>query len=137
MSELKDRVSKEIIASMKAKEKVKLNVLRFIKKLLIENETSNKPIDENDIVIGHAKKLKDSISLFPVGSTQVDDIKNELVVLEDYLPKQMTKEEVQGLIAQIITTEGKDFGKVMKQLSSEIKGKFDSKEAVLMVKSSL
>ena len=44
MSGLKDQISKEIIVAMKAKDKTRLNVLRYLKKLFIENDTSKKPI---------------------------------------------------------------------------------------------
>ncbi len=58
--ELEDKIKESIILAMKAKDKTKLNVLRYIKKLFIENETAKKPIAEQDIVIAHAKKTKDS-----------------------------------------------------------------------------
>ena len=47
---MKERVSKEIIVAMKAKDKVRLNVLRYLKKLFIENDTSNKPVDGTSVV---------------------------------------------------------------------------------------
>lgn len=137
MSELKDRVSKEIILAMKAKDKPRLNVLRYLKKLFIENETAKKTIDEQDIVISHAKKTKDSLEHYPEGPNR-DQILAELVIMEDYLPQALSKEEVQAMIDTIKTElEKPNMGMIMKGLSSQIKGRFDGKLATDMVKASL
>ena len=137
MSELKDRVSKEIIVAMKAKAKTKLNVLRYLKKLFIENETAKKPIDEQDIVISHAKKTKDSLEHYPEGPNR-DVILDELKIMDDYLPQALSKDEVQVMIDKIKSTlEKPNMGLIMKELSSQIKGRFDGKLATEMVKSSL
>lgn len=138
MSTQKEIISSEIIAAMKAKDKTRLNVLRYLKKLLIENETSKKPIDEQDVIIGHAKKIKDSIELYPENSPQREEIEAELVVMQEFLPKQLTQEEVQAIIDQIkASQENPNMGAIMKELSAQIKGKFDGKLASQMVKDSL
>ena len=136
MSDLKERVSKEIIAAMKAKDKTRLNVLRFLKKLFIENDTSKKPIAEMDIVISHAKKIKDSLELYQDGP-QKDEIKAELKILDEYLPQQMSETEVVELINSIkASQDNPNMGSVMKELSAQIKGRFDGKKASDLVKSS-
>lgn len=135
MSEIKDKVSKEIILAMKAKEKTKLNVLRYLKKLFIENETSKKPIAEIEIVISHAKKVKDSLELYPEGD-QKNEIASELSILSDYLPKQLTESEVVQMIKDIkANLEQPNMGMIMKELSSKIRGQFDSKKATELIKS--
>ena len=137
MSDLKDKVSKEIIVAMKAKDKVKLNVLRFLKKLFIENETSKKPIAELDIVISHAKKLRDSLDMYPEGP-QRDEVVAELDVIAEYLPKQLTEEEVVNMINDIKAgLDNPNMGAIMKELSSKIKGKFDGKKATELVKANI
>ncbi|MBD66650.1 MAG: hypothetical protein CME62_15685 [Halobacteriovoraceae bacterium] len=137
MSELKDRVSKEIIAAMKAKDKTRLNVLRYLKKLFIENDTSKKPIAEEDIVIGHAKKIKDSLQLYQDGP-QKDEIQAELVVLAEYLPSQLSEDDVKQMIEDIKSSQDNpNMGSIMKELSGQIKGRFDGKKATELVKSSL
>ena len=60
MSDLKQTISSEIIKAMKAKDKTRLNALRYVKKLFIENDTSTKPKAELDIIVAYAKKVKDS-----------------------------------------------------------------------------
>lgn len=138
MSELKDRVSKEIIAAMKAKDKTRLNVLRYLKKLFIENDTAKKPIANiMDIVISHAKKTKDSLELYPDGP-QKDEIQAEIKVLKEYLPKELSEDEVITLINDIKAAKsGANMGVLMKELSPQIKGKFDGKRATELVKAAL
>lgn len=138
MSDLKDQISKEIIVSMKAKDKTRLNVLRYLKKLFIENDTSKKPIPEMDILISHAKKTKDSLSMYPEGSPQQVEILGEIKVLEEFLPKQLTEEEVINIIENIKSSlDNPNMGSIMKELSPQIKGQFDGKRASDLVKSSL
>jgi uncharacterized protein YqeY len=137
MSELKDRVSKEIIVAMKAKDKTRLNVLRYLKKLFIENDTAKKPISEMDIVISHAKKTKDSLSMYPDGDLK-DGINAELLVLAEYLPIALTADDVKKLIEEIKAgNENANMGVIMKELSPKIKGQFDGKEATELVKAAL
>lgn len=139
MSEsLKDNVSKQIISAMKAKDKVRLNALRYLKKLFIENETSKKPIAELDIVISYAKKMKDSISMYPEGSDQRIAIEEEVEVLSEFLPKQLSKDEVQAMIDEAKSSMDKpNMGALMGALSSKTKGRFDGKELSQMVQASL
>ncbi len=138
MPTLKEKVSQEIIAAMKAKDKVRLNVLRFLKKLFIENDTSGKAQPELDIVISHAKKIKDSLSLFPEGSVQVQEAQAELVILADYLPQPLNEAEVVSLIDSIKNSlDNPNMGAIMKELSPQIKGRFDGKEASQLVQAAL
>lgn len=138
MGQLKDQISEEIKAAMKAKNKTRLNVLRFLKKLFIENDTSKKPVDELQIVISHAKKTKDSLDLYPAGTDQHQEIEAELKVLEEFLPKQLTEAQVKSIINEIIAgLEGPNMGAVMKELSPKIKGQFDGKKASQLVQEAL
>ena len=138
MGALKDQISEEIKAAMKARDKVRLNALRYLKKLFIENDTSGKPAPELEIVIAHAKKLKDSLSMYPETSAQRKAVEEEILVLEEYLPKALEREEVAALIQKIKTSqEAPNMGSIMKELSPEIKGRFDGKTASEMVKDAL
>ncbi len=135
---IEEKVSDEIKTAMKAKDKVRLNVLRYLKKLFIENKTSKKPISPEDIVISHAKKIRDSLSLYPADSDQHTEIQAEITVLNDFLPKQLEKAEVEKLIADIKgSLDNPNMGSIMKELSPQIKGKFDGKLASELVKEAL
>lgn len=138
MTSLIDQTSQGIIKAMKAQNKTELNALRYLKKLLIENNTSKKPIDEMDVLIGYAKKLKDSIELYPEGSQQRIDLKAEIAVFDRFLPSQLTEAEVLGFINDIKSKlEAPNMGVIMKELNPLIKGRFDGKLASDMVKNSL
>ncbi|MCB9091501.1 MAG: GatB/YqeY domain-containing protein [Halobacteriovoraceae bacterium] len=135
---LKDQISEEIKQAMKARDKVKLNVLRYLKKLFIENDTSGNPKPELDIVIAHAKKIKDSISMFPEGSSQRQDIEKEVEILSNYLPQPLNEQQVKDLIENIKSKlDSPNMGAVMKELSAEIKGRFDGKKASQLVQEAL
>ncbi len=138
MAELKDQISKEIIVAMKSKDKVRLNVLRYLKKLFIENDTAKKQLVEMDILISYAKKIKDSMAMYPDGSPQQDEVKAEVLILEEYLPKQLSEEEVADILKGIIAgLEAPNMGLIMKQLTPAIKGKFDGRKASEMVMAAL
>lgn len=133
-----DTISKDITTAMKNKEQSKLDALRMLKSALLNNKTAAKPLDELQVTIAHAKKLKDSLEMFPAGSAEVQKINDELKVLEAYLPAQITEAEVKALIAKIIAaTPGVNMGGVMKELTPQIKGKFDGKLANDLVKAAL
>ncbi len=138
MGDLKDRVSEEIKAAMKAKNKIRLNALRYLKKLFIENDTSTNPRAELDIVVSHAKKIKDSLSQYPEGNPIRSDIEAEIKVLEEYLPKPLTEDAVQILIDEIKSKlDSPNMGAIMKELQPKIKGRFDGKRASDLVKAAL
>ena len=138
MSELQDQISEQIKDAMRAKDKPRLNVLRFLKKLFIENNTSGKPKPDIDIVIAYAKKVKDSIALYPEGSSQRDDIQGEVVILSEFLPKQLEQADVQVMIDEIKSKlDSPNMGMIMKELQPQIKGQFDGKLASDMVKAAL
>ena len=133
-----DRVSQDIKTAMKEKNKAKLDALRYMKAMLIENKTAPKPKEEMDVVIGHYKKLKDSIESYPEGSEMAEKIKVEMEFIAEYMPQPMTKEEVQKLIDEIKAgMNNPHMGMIMKELTPQIKGKFDGKEASQMVKDAL
>lgn len=138
MTALKDQVSEGIKAAMKAKDKTRLNALRYLKKLFIENDTSGKPAPELDIVISYAKKVKDSVAMYPDGSSQQEEIKAEIKVLEEFLPQPLGQQEVEQLIQDIKSKlDAPNMGAIMKELSPKIKGKFDGKLASQLVNAAL
>lgn len=138
MENLKDVVSKEIMTAMKAKDKPRLNALRYLKKLFIENDTASSPKSEQDIVIAHAKKIHDSISMYPDGSEQRAELEAEHAILTEFLPKQLSEAEVVAMIDTIIAgLEKPQMGLVMKELSPQIKGKFDGKHATQLIQQKL
>ena len=133
-----EQINADIKVAMKAKEKEKLQALRYLKSMLMENSTSKKPTSDDDVLIKHHKKLKDSLVNFPAGHAMIAQIEQELGFLMGYLPKQLTNEEVVTIINGI--KEGLDnpnMGALMKGLQPQIKGRFDGKRASELVKEAL
>lgn len=138
MGDLENKISEEIKLAMKAKDKVRLNALRYVKKLLIENKTSNKPQAEQDVVISYAKKVNDSLTMYPEGSEQRAEISQEIKVLSEFLPSQLTQDEVESIINEIFSKlEAPNMGAIMKELTPQIKGRFDGRLASDLVKAKL
>ena len=128
-------IEDDIKTAMKAKDKVRLNALRFLKSRLIENKTSTKPQEEFDVLVSHYKKLKDGLESFPEGNEIRLSTEQELKVLENYLPKPLNEAEVKKIIQGICQANpGTQMGLVMKELTPQIKGRFDGKRASDLVK---
>ena len=133
-----EKVTEDIKKAMYAKDKERLDALRYYKSMLIENKTSKAPIAEMDVLIKHVKKLKDSLENFPAENEIRKKTEREIITLSEYMPQQLEAAIVKGFIDEIIAkTPGVNAGLVMKELSPKIKGQFDSKLANDMVKSAL
>ena len=134
-----DQITEDIKKAMFAKDKERLDALRYLKSMLIENKTSKTaPIAEMDVLIKHVKKLKDSLESFPPENEVRKKTEREIIILSEYMPKQLTEDVVVGFIKEIIAnTPNINAGLVMKELSPKIKGQFDSKIANELVKAAL
>lgn len=134
-----DLISEEIKKAMLAKDKIRLETLRFVKKEFIEAKTakeSNGELSDEQaikIIQKMVKQRKDAATIFAEQNRE-DLASNELaevVVLEGFLPKQMTDEELtvalKEIIAQVGATSMKDMGKVMGAASKALSGKADGR----------
>ncbi len=133
---LKEKINNDLKEAMKSGDKVRLNTVRSIRALILEFEKSgaNKeltPDDEVKLLTSAAKKRKDSIEQFRNAGRMdlVEQEEAELKVLLEYLPKQMTEEEIKSEVQKIITEVGakgkEDFAKVMPAAMKALKGKAD------------
>ncbi len=144
--ELFDQVSNDIKEAMKAKDKVRLETLRNVKKFFLEAKTAPGANDTltDDTALKIMQKLvkqgKDSAEIYK-GQGREDLAQAELdqvAVIEAYLPKQMTPEELEAAVKEIIAetgaTSGKDMGKVMDVASKKLAGKAEGRAISTMVK---
>ena len=141
-----EQVSKDIVAAMKAKDKVALEALRNIKKVFIEAKTAPGANDEltDDaalkILAKMAKQGKDTAALYVEQGRQdlADEELAQVEVISRYLPKQLSEEELRAVLQQIIAEEGatsaKEMGKVMGAATNQLAGKADGKAISAMVK---
>lgn len=148
---LKDQIGEDIKSAMKAKDKIRLETVRSIKKVLLEKEIELRgkgkdtltPEDEIEILVQQAKQRRDSIEQYLQADRAdlADKEKTELDIIETYLPAQISDAELEEIISNIITklgaTTAKDLGKVMGVAIKELKGKADGKKIQELVKSKL
>ncbi|MFA6548542.1 MAG: GatB/YqeY domain-containing protein [Candidatus Margulisiibacteriota bacterium] len=117
-----NKINEDLKAAMKAKDEVKLSVLRMMKsKVLYVNARGDLPEAEVIKIINkYAKDLKESIEEFrKVGrEVEVKKIEQELAIVQAYLPKALSPDEIKALVQQTIQKVGaasiKDMGNVMK-----------------------
>ena len=144
--ELYDIISNDIKEAMKAKDKVALDTLRNIKKVLLEAKTApgagDTVSDETAIKIIQklVKQGKESAELFQ-SQNRAELAAEELAqvaVMEKYLPKQMSEEEIaaalKDIIAQVGADKPQDMGKVMGVATKQLAGKADGKTISAIVK---
>ena len=141
-----EKVSKDIIAAMKAKDKMRLEALRNVKKFFIEAKTApgaNDTLDDATalkILSKLAKQGRDTAALYREQNR--DDLAEEeeaqAVIIEEYLPKALSAEEleaeIKAIIAEVGATSMKDMGKVMGTASKKLAGRADGKAISTLVK---
>jgi uncharacterized protein YqeY len=133
-----EKITDDIKQAMIAKDKDRLDALRGLKALMIENKTSKAPISEMDVIINCVKKLKGSLEAFPEGHAIRVKTEKEIEILSIYMPKQLSESDVKDMITAIIKLNpSANQGIVMKELTPKIKGQFDGKLASDLVKSLL
>lgn len=134
-----EKISEDLKAAMKSGDKLRLETLRSLRAALLEKQVEKRPHggmtaeDELATLISSSKKRKESITVFSQNGRQdlADQEQKELSIIQEYLPKQLSENEVLEMIKKIISDTGassqKDFGKVMPAVMKELKGKADGK----------
>ena len=142
---LEQKITTDLKEAMKAKDKVALRGIRAIKAalLLAQTDGSHAEITE-DVEIKLLQKLvkqrKDSLEIFEKQGREDLAVteREEISIIEKYLPKQMGAAELEGFIKNIIDQTGassmKDMGKVMGMASKQLSGKADGKTISSIVK---
>ena len=144
---LYDTISQDFKQAMKAKEDVRVSVLRMLKTALKNKEVELcRKLDDPEIaavIRSQVKQRRDSVEQFTAGGRTdlVAREEAELVFLEAYLPKQLGREAVEAaaaaLIAELGAGSSKDMGRVMKAFTSRYAGQADGKLVSEVVKEKL
>ena len=135
--DLYEKMKQDLITAMKEKDKDRLTVLRMVKGAMQLEHINNKK-EENeellvDVVSKQIKMRKESIVEFEKGSRQdlIDQANLEIDILKEYLPKQLSAEEVDKIIDEVFVkvnpTSPKDMGLIMREATPLLKGKADMK----------
>jgi len=145
--DINKKINEEMVSAAKAKDKIRLSAVRMIKTALHNKEIElMRSLNETEIMqllSVMVKQRKDSIEQFAKGGRTdlVEKEEAELKVVQEFLPAQMSDEEVENLIKKAIAEAGavsaKDMGKVMKILMPQLTGRADGKAAGEKVKALL
>jgi uncharacterized protein YqeY len=134
-----DKINEDIKAAMKARDKVRLETLRNIKKVFLEAKTapgSDGELSDDaalKIIQKLAKQGKETAETYNNNNRQdlADEELAQVKVLEEYLPKQLTESEIEAIVKEIITETNassmKEMGKVMGIASKKMAGQADGK----------
>ena len=142
-----EKITDDMKTAMKAKDRLKVNTLRMliaqIKNARIASQDDLTPEQELAVLMNAAKKRKEAIEIYQ--ETDRTDLlekeQNELAIISEYLPKQMSEEDIDKVISEIIkrlaAVNLKDMGKVMAEAMSVLKGKADGTYVQQLVRSKL
>ena len=141
---LKEKLLEDLKVSMRDKNVIRKNTVQMIRAaiLQIEKDTGSEVDDAKiiDIIAKEMKKKKDAMADFEKAERQdlIDQTNEEMKVLEEYLPKQLSKEEIKEIVSKVISDVGatsiKDMGIVMKESKSAIGAGADGKTINEVVK---
>lgn len=142
-----DQINQEIKEAMKAKDKFRLSVIRMLKGALQKAEIDKGETlteeEELTILSRELKQRKDSVAEFREAGRDdlADETAKEIAIVETYLPKQLSEEEITVALKEVIDQVGaqsmKDFGKVMGVAVKALKGKADGSTIQKIAKSLL
>lgn len=138
---IKEQLAEDLKTAMKEKATGRVDAIRLLRASIQrfevdrtdkKNPNYGKEITEQDYIAVVQKEIKqrrDSIEAFENGgrSDLADKERAELVILEIYLPKQLTREELVAAVQELIDREGKDFRKIMQIASKEFKGRAEGR----------
>lgn len=146
-SQLKQKITDDMKAAMRAKEQAKLSVIRLILAAIKQKEVDERIelTDEQVLAILNkmAKQRGESITQFQsAGRTElVEQEEFELSLIKNYLPEQLSEQEIQAIITDAIANTGaksiRDMGKVMGVLKNKLQGRADMAAVSKLIKSQL
>ena len=144
---MRNQILEDLKTAMKKQDKETLAVIRMVKAAIQMEELNTKKELTDDEVINiitkQIKTRKESIAEFEKGNRKdlIDKTNSEIEILEKYLPEQLTDEEALQIIDEafelIKPESSKDMGKVMKEISPKLKGKYDMGKASSIIKERL
>lgn len=141
---LKEKLLEDLKECMKTKNEIRKNTVQMVRAAILQIEKDKQITVEDsqiiDIIAKECKKRKDSLADYEKSGREdlIAQVNEEISILSEYLPKQLSIEEVEKIVKQIIEDEGatsmKDMGKVMKSAKEKIGAKSDGKTINEVVK---
>lgn len=146
---LKEKITSDLKSAMKSADQATVGVLRLLISAFNNKSIEKKGKGQSDvltdedvmqILMSEAKKRKESMEIFTKGNRPdlAGKEKTELEIIQRYLPKQMSREEVEKAVEEILKKSGsKEIGPAMKEVMKELRGKADSAMVSELVKEKL
>ena len=142
---LEEKIQKDLAAAMKARDEVRMAALRSVKTAIQNEKTNGKfhELTEADVVKIIQKQIKQRSEAEDIyRNADREELANkeqdERLILEEYVPKMLSKEELQTiaehLVAELNATSMKDVGRVMAELNKRYAGSVDGKEASTIIR---
>ena len=141
------RLQEDLKQAMRDKDTVRRSVLRYLRSEIHNEEIAKQTeLDDDGIIIvltRQAQQRRESIEVYEAANRQdlVDKEKGELAIIFEYMPEQMSREDVIDLVRQAIEEAGAtgpgDMGKVMGRIMPQVRGKTDGKEVSSIVSEEL
>jgi len=144
---LKEKLLEDMKISMRDKNVIRKNVIQMVRAAILQVE-KDKQIELTDeqileIIAKESKKRKDALSDYEKSGRQdlINEINQEIEILAEYLPKPLSREEIEKIVEEVIEETGattiKDMGKVMKEAKAKIGPAADGKTINEIVKEKL
>jgi len=131
------QIQEDLIRSMKAKDGNRISVLRLLLSSIKNREIEKKDaLDDEEVlaeITSSAKRRRESMEAFKEGGRMdlVEKEESELVILQEYLPEQLSPDEIRSVVQEVVgavgATNTSDLGKVMKELMPRLRDKADGK----------
>ena len=145
---LYDRINKTMLEAMKSKDKETLSTIRLLKSAIDLYKINNKLTEVTDdtvieVASKQVKQHRESIEEFRNAGRDdlADNLEREIKIISEFLPEQLSKEEIEREIDKIfeeVKPDGKkDMGKIMKEANARLKGKADFKLVSVIVNTKL
>lgn len=141
---LKEQLLEDMKNAMKDKNVIRKNTVQIVRAGVLQVEKDNRiTLDDDgilDIISKEVKKRRDVFPDYEKSGRQdlIDDLKAEIDVLLQYLPQQLTEEELEVIVRQVVQETGatsvKDMGRIMQAVMPLVKGRTDGKMINLIVK---
>ncbi len=141
---LREKLDEDLKSAMRAKDSLRMNTVRALKSAVKYREIElMKPLDEAGILAVMATEIKrrrDSVEQYRAGNRPdlAEKEEAEIKIFMEFLPQQLTQEEVEAKVAEVIARVGakgpKDMGTVMKALLPDVQGRADGKVVSELVK---
>lgn len=134
---LKNKLLEDLKQAMKDRDEIKKDTVQMIRAAILQIEKDKKIVlDEEgiiEVIAKELKKRKDALPDYEKSGRQdlIDRLNLEMKVIEEYLPEQLTIEELEVIVKEAVTKTGaveiKDMGKVMAEVMPKVKGRADGK----------